>query len=197
MIMRIEFLVEEYSMKVFLEILLPRILPEEIRINEHYFLRAHEGKSDLKKSIPQKVRAFNNAGTPVGIVILQDQDSNDCVVLKNELVSLCEIPNNNVKCMVRIVCRELEAWYLGDMDAIQMAYPKFAAYKYKNKAKFRYPDNSNAYDEMRKIMPFFQKVEGARKISPHINITKNRSPSFHQFVTGLKTFFENNFNVQN
>ena len=191
--MRIEFLLEEYSMKVFLESLLPRILPAEIKMNEHYFLRAHAGKSDLKKSIPKKISAFNNLNTQVGIVILQDQDSNDCILLKNELVSLCGVPQNNVKYLVRIVCRELEAWYLGDMDAIQKAYPKFVALKYKNKAKFRYPDDSNASDEIKKILPSFQKVEGARKISPHIDIKANRSHSFHQFVNGLKNFIESNF----
>lgn len=191
--MRIEFLLEEYSMKVFLEILLPRILPDEIKLNEHYFLRAHEGKSDLKKSIPKKISAFNNSNTEVGVVILQDQDSNDCMMLKNELVSLCELPNSNVRSLVRIVCRELEAWYLGDMDAMQKAYPKFIAHKYKNKAKFRYPDDSNASDEIKKILPTFQKVEGARRISPHINVEMNRSPSFHQFVNGLKLFIESSF----
>lgn len=195
--MRIEFLLEEYSMKVFLEILLPRILPVEIKLNEHYFLRAHEGKSDLKKSIPRKMSAFNSLNTPVGILILQDQDSNDCILLKKELLSLCEIPKNNVKYLVRIVCRELEAWYLGDMDAIQKAYPKFVARKFKNKAKFRYPDDSNAYDEIKKILPSFQKVEGARRISPHINIEMNRSPSFQQFVNGLRTFIEINFDDLN
>jgi hypothetical protein len=190
--MRIEFLLEEYSMKVFLENLLPRILPENIKLNEHYFLRAHEGKSDLTKSIPKKIRAFNNFNTPVGIVILHDQDSNDCVTLKRELLSLCDVPQNNVKCLIRIVCRELESWYLGDMDAIQNAYPKFNSRKYRHRAKYRNPDNIHASHELQKIIPFFQKVEGARNISPFISIDKNRSPSFRQFVKGLSKFIENN-----
>jgi len=191
--MRIEFLLEEYSMKVFLENLLPRILPENIKLNEHYFLRSHEGKSDLKKSIPHKIRAFNNLNIPVGIVILQDQDSNDCILLKKELQSLCEPKCNNLKYLIRIVCRELESWYLGDMDTLQMAYPKFNSKKYKNKAKFRNPDNLNSYDEIKRIIPLFQKVEGARIISPIITIENNKSTSFGQFVNGLSIFIQNNF----
>lgn len=191
--MRIEFLVEEYSMKVFLENLLPRILPENIKLNEHYFLRSHEGKSDLRKSIPYKVRAFNNLNTPVGIIVLQDQDSNDCFLLKEELQSLCNAQQSNIKCLIRIVCRELESWYLGDMNAIQMAYPNFNPRKYRNKAKYRNPDVINASYELKKIMPLFQKVEGARNISPHINIESNKSTSFNQFVVGLKKFIEENF----
>jgi hypothetical protein len=188
--MRIEFLLEEYSMKVFLENLLPRVLPENMKLNEHYFLRSHDGKSDLIKSIPKKIRAFNNFSTPFGIVILHDQDSNDCILLKEELQSLCNPESKNIKYLVRIVCRELESWYLGDMDAIQNAYPKFAARKYKGKAKYRYPDKTNASFELKKIVPSFQKVEGAKKISPFINIEYNKSPSFKQFLKGLKNLIE-------
>lgn len=192
--MRIEFLLEEYSMKVFLENLLPRILPTHIKLNEHYFIRAHEGKSDLKKSIPKKIQAFNSLNTPVGIVILHDQDSNDCILLKNELLSLCNASGSNVKCLVRIVCRELESWYLGDMEAIKSAYPKFKPEKYKNRSKFRNPDNLNAFLEIKKILPFFQKVEGARNISPYINTSNNKSASFLHFIGGITKFIEINFN---
>jgi len=191
--MRFEFLLEEYSMKVFLENLLPRILPESIKLNEHYFLRSHEGKSDLRKSIPLKIRAYNNLNIPIGIIILQDQDSNDCVLLKKELQSLCCSSKSNVKCLIRIVCRELESWYLGDMNAIQNAYPQFNSRKYRNKAKYRNPDNVNASIEMKKIIPLFQKVEGARRISPFIDFDNNKSTSYRHFVLGLKKFIEDNF----
>lgn len=50
--MTIVFLLEEPSMKVALEGLLPRILP-----GENFRLIAHEGKQDLAKSIPRKLRA--------------------------------------------------------------------------------------------------------------------------------------------
>lgn len=51
--MTLVFLLEELSMKVFLEGLLPRVLPEHIGVQ----LIPHEGKSDLEKSIPRKLRA--------------------------------------------------------------------------------------------------------------------------------------------
>ena len=38
---------------------------------------------------------------------------------------------------------------------------------------------------LRKMLPEFQKVDGARRIAPIINITDNKSNSFHQFAIGL------------
>jgi len=47
------FLPEERSMKTFLEALLPRLFPDLA-----FFCIAHEGKSDLEKSIPRKLKGW-------------------------------------------------------------------------------------------------------------------------------------------
>lgn len=188
---RLEFLLEEPSMEAALEILLPKILPPQWKINENVFLRPHQGKGDLRKSIPTKVRAFAHQREAIGIVVLHDQDANDCVELKQSLLSLC---NANLQGasppphLVRIVCRELEAWYLGDMDAIQTAYPDFKASQHRNRSKFRTPDSCNAKDELRKILPAFQQIATAKAIAPHLDIEANRSRSFQNFVSGLHRF---------
>ena len=57
---RLEFLVEERSMAEVLKVLLPRILPASWVLDENYFIRPHEGKSDLKRSIPKKLKGFAN-----------------------------------------------------------------------------------------------------------------------------------------
>ncbi len=187
---RIEILVEEPSMKEFLTILLPNILDKNWNLNENYFIRSFEGKSDLQKNIPSKVKFLSNWNHEVaGVVIMQDQDSSDCKILKQKLLDIC---NQNGDCpkLVRIICRELESWYLGDFVAINKAYPNFKHQNYISKSKFRIPDNCNAYDELKKILPEFQKVGGAKKIAPFININDNKSESFQQTVTGLIRFFE-------
>ena len=117
---RLEFLVEERSMAEVLKVLLPRILPASWVLDENYFIRPHEGKSDLKRSIPKKLKGFaQHKEQTTGFIIIQDQDSNDCRQLKQELVALCKANQApNIKFLVRIVCHELEAWYLGDMKAI-------------------------------------------------------------------------------
>ena len=56
--MTLVFLLEERSMKEFLDILLPKILPE----NVGFRTIPHEGKSDLEKSIKTKLVRRNRAG---------------------------------------------------------------------------------------------------------------------------------------
>ncbi len=187
--MRIEFFIEEPSMEVFLKIILPKIFPETFQLNENYFIRTHQGKSDLKKSLRTKIKAYYSMGQPVGIIVLHDQDSNDCKLLKDNLKSICPDSTDVVKCLIRIVCRELESWYLGDLKAIEKSYNHFNSSKYLNKSKFRNPDNLNSYHELRKLVPSFQKVEGAGKISPNLKLDENRSISFNHFVTGVKKFY--------
>ncbi len=188
---RIEILTEEPSMKVVLENILPKILPSHWQLGKNYFIRAHEGKSDLQKSIPKKIRVFSNTSEPTGVVIVHDQDSNDCKKLKKELLDICQ-SNGNCPVLIRIVCRELEAWYLGDMQAIQSAYPHFKSEKHKNKAKFRNPDVLNAADDIKTLLPTFQKMAGANAISNHLTLelSVNKSESFKQFVVGVKQFFD-------
>lgn len=187
---RIEILVEEPSMKEFLTIILPKVISEPWVLNENYFIRAFEGKSDLQKNIPSKVKFLSNWNHErVGLVILQDQDSSDCRILKQKLVDICD-ENGTCSKLIRIVCRELEAWYIGDFEAVHLAYQNFKYQNFINKAKFRVPDNCNAYDELRKILPEFQKVGGAKKIAPYINIENNKSESFKQTISGLTHFFD-------
>ena len=187
---RIEILTEEPSMQAVLENILPKILPNDWVLGVNYFIRAHEGKTDLQKSIPQKIKVFSHYHEPAGVIVIHDQDANDCKELKIKLSELCRI-NGNCAVLIRIACRELEAWYLGDMLAIQKAYPNFKAEKYSRKAKFRNPDNLNAADEFQKILPEFQKIASARAISQHLqlDLDNNKSESFKQFLLGIDKFF--------
>ena len=187
---RIEILVEEPSMKEFLSILLPNVLDKEWHLNENYFIRSFEGKSDLQKNIPSKVKLLSNwKHEASGVVIMQDQDSSDCKMLKQKLIDICN-QNGNCPKLVRIICRELESWYLGDFLAVNKAYPSFKYQNHINKSKFRFPDSCNAFDELRKILPEFQKVGGAKKIAPFIVVNQNKSESFKQTISGLIRFFE-------
>ena len=81
---------------------------------------------------------------------MQDQDSSECKILKTKLSNLCT-ENGNVPNLIRIVCKELQAWYIGDFKAVKQAYPKFKAENYSNKSKYRNPDVCNASDELKKV----------------------------------------------
>lgn len=185
---RIEILVEEKSMEELLSLFLPTILPNTWHLGHNYFIRSHEGKNDLQKSIPKKVRVFSNWHEPLGVIIIHDQDSDDCKKLKARLIDLCK-NNGNCPHLIRIVCRELESWYIGDFYAIKSAYPNFKAENYSKKAKYRNPDICNASYELNKLLPEFQKVGSAKKIAPFLNVNTNKSNSFKQTVLGILNFF--------
>lgn len=176
-------------MAVFLEGVLSRILPSDWKQGFHYEIRPHEGKSHLKKSLPKKMRAYAaDFSRPVKVLVIHDQDSNDCRQLKNDLQNLCAQNSGNVPFVVRIVCRELENWYLGDFYAMSRAYKDKAVLKQQNKAKYRDADRTHGSSEMKKLVKNFEKMEAARRMSQYMDIHKNRSTSFQHFVSGIQKF---------
>lgn len=60
------FMLEEPSIKALLSEILPRILPEGV----HYYLNKHEGKQDLEKSLPRKIRAIPQYAR---LIVMRDQ----------------------------------------------------------------------------------------------------------------------------
>lgn len=68
----IVFLLEEPSMKALLEGMLPRLFP-----GLNFQCVSHEGKSDLDKSIPRKLRAWREPG--VRFIIVRDNDNANCI----------------------------------------------------------------------------------------------------------------------
>jgi len=184
----IEILVEEPSMKNALEIILPRILPTPFELGINCFIRPHQGKTDLQKSIPRKVRAYQYFPQAVKLIVVPDQDSNDCLHLKQELVKLVKQENDKQPLLVRIACRELENWYLGDMQAIEAIYPTFKAVKYQGKAKYRDSDNVFAAKDLERLIKDFAKGFASKHIPTFMKIDDNNSTSFNQFVSGVKKF---------
>ncbi len=185
---RVEILVEEPSMENVLNIILPQILPEGYELGINCFVRPHQGKTDLQKSIPKKVQAYQYFPNDVRLIVIQDQDSNDCMVLKQGLIDLIQTQNLYQPHLVRIACKELENWYLGDMEAIEAIYPSFKARTHRGKAKYRNPDNTFGADELERIIKTFSKGFASRNIPQRMDITINRSPSFNHLISGVQRF---------
>lgn len=190
---RLEILVEEPSIKEVLAVVLPQILPQGWVYEENWFIRKHNGKSDLRRSIPIKFRAFSQSSQNVGILIVQDQDANDCVKLKQELVELCQ-SNNTKPCpyLVRIVCHELEAWYFGDPDAIEQVFGhKFKADAYRNKSICKKPDDViTPKKRLKSIVGDYPQVATAKEIGIHMDVDSNSSESFNQLKRGILSLIE-------
>lgn len=182
--MMLVFMLEEPSMKELLTGLLPRMLPPDVA----YKLIPHEGKSDLEKSIPRKLRAWRTPNTR--FVIIRDQDSGDCIAIKQRLVALCR-GTGHAEVHVVIACRELEAWFIGNLKAVAEIYAKPALADLQNKAKYREPDQIGSPSrELTALVPGYGKVDGARRMGPHLPLEGSCSPSFNYFIRKVKALVE-------
>ena len=176
---RIVFLLEEYSMKVLLEGLLPRLVP-----GLEFLCVPHEGKQDLEKSVPRKLRAWREPG--VHFVVLRDKDAGDCHALKLRLVSLCQA-GGHPGALVRIACQELEAWYLGEPSALAEVFGIEKLRDIGAQARYRDPDAvARPSDEIKKLVPEFQKVSGARRMAKKLSRKGNSSRSFQALMNGIE-----------
>lgn len=180
---RIVFLLEELSMRVLLEGLLPRVFPGLPFLCIH-----HEGKQDLERSVLRKLRGWREPG--VRFVVVRDNDASDCVTVKHRLLDLCK-EGRRPDTLVRIACQELEAWYFGEPDAIAKGFGRPALCRLGRKARYRDADSiAKPSAELKKLVPEFQKISGARLMAPRLSPGNNRSRSFQNFVSGMDRLFE-------
>ena len=183
-------MLEEESAKHLLDVILPQILPSCVT----FLCIPHRGRGDLQKSIPIKLRAWRTPDT--FFVILHDQDSHDCKALKSYLQELCEASSQHNP-LIRIVCRELEAWYFGDLGAVQKAFPAFSSANYRNKPRFRNPDAiRKPSKELAQIVKKFHKGSAAREVPKHMDINNNTSVSFNHLISGVKNLVETQLNAR-
>ncbi len=177
---RIVFLLEEDSMRLLLEGLLPRLFPEL-----PFLCVSHEGKQDLEKSIPRKLKAWREPG--VRFVVMRDQDSANCRQVKDNIVQLCKTAGRP-DVLVRVVCRELEAWYIGEPGALGRAFPEARTRVVRELRRSRYRDPDAVVrpsDAIAEMIPEFQKLSGARRMADFLS-RENLSRSFQVIVEGVE-----------
>lgn len=187
--MRLVFLLEEASAREMLKGLLPRVLPQLSKPGNFVQYIAFEGKYDLDKQLERKLRGWRSPDTL--FVVLRDQDSADCRMLKNSLVAKCRSAGRP-DVVVRIACRELESWYLGDLVAVEEALGISNLVRYGNRSKYRNPDDVRQPSvELQKITRHsYSKVAGSRSIGPRLSVERSRSHSFRVFVDGVRRAVE-------
>jgi hypothetical protein len=173
-------LAEEPSACDLLRGLLPKLLPEAWTFKCIPF----EGKQDLEKRGPRLVAQWLVPNAR--FVVLRDQDSADCITLKRELAARFRLSGRPAP-LVRIVCRDLESWVLGDLEAFAEEFGVPAAIKSAGKAKYRNPDVlGSPIAELRRFAPTYQKRDGARRMGPRLDPVRNRSTSFLVFCEGVR-----------
>ena len=166
------FLLEEPSARDALEGWLPRLVPPHVAIRFVVF----QGKQDLKLRLAHRIAHW--LAPDSHFLVLVDQDRDECRTLKRELVQRCE-EAGRPDAAVRIACRELEAFFLGDWEAVAKAFDRPALGRLGARAAYRDPDRvQSPAREMQRHIAGYQKRDGARRIAPLMDLEGNRSRSF-------------------
>ena len=198
--MHVEFLLEERSAEAALVHLLPKLLPSGSTWKMHPF----QGKPDLMAKLPSRLQAYARGWLPDDhrIVVLVDADQDDCRRLKSRLEEAAvavglrtrSVPGPDGQSVVlnRIAVEELEAWFLGDVEALATAYPGVPR-SLGQRRGFRDPDAiRGTWEALERVLQNaghfrsgFRKIEAAGHIAAHMDPSQNRSRSFRCFAEGL------------
>ena len=211
--MHFEVLVEDQSGTIALEAIMAKILGADDaahswRMHSYSGLgripRNLHSVTDPKKRIlldqlPRLLRGYGKSlGYSIVVIVVVDLDDKDCIVFKQELVSVLNACTPRPKALFRIAIEESEAWLLGDRDAVKAAYPSAKdsvlegyvqdsicgtweiladavhAGGSAQLKKLGYPDTGKA------------KCEWAKEIAPHMDMDRNQSKSFQVFRDAVR-----------
>jgi hypothetical protein len=177
------FFLEEESAKALLAGLLPRLIPLGSPIETRFIV--FEGKQDLHRQLEKKLRGYLNR--QARFIVLRDQDRQDCREVKRSLVARCK-KAGRPDAVVRIACHELEAFYLGDLRAVESGLRIRGLAVKQGKAKFRDPDHLQSPSlELEKLTNYrYQKVAGSRAIAPHLDLDQPGSRSFRHLIHAIR-----------
>lgn len=158
----------------------------------------------LLNDLPIFLRGFDKSlnipGYEAALIIVLDNDRNNPKEFRENLEALAEEQMISIDHVFCIAVEEMEAWLLGDRNALLAAYPsarisvlnsyeqdsicgtweKLASAVYPGGlAKFK--KDNKTYQEVGKL-----KCEWAEKIGNYMDLNQNLSPSFNYFVAAIK-----------
>ncbi|MBN1448150.1 MAG: hypothetical protein JXA28_09480 [Bacteroidetes bacterium] len=208
--MHFEFLVEDQSGKKALEILVPKIIGDSHTFKVHAYKgigRIPKGMRDtrnashriLLENLPKLLKGygktFSGYGSmyPASVFLVCDLDDKCFRAFRQELLEVLGSCNPSPTTRFCIAIEEGEAWFLGDFNALNKAYPNA-----KQDVLDRYSQDSicgtwelladavypggAAHLESRGWQAVgMEKSNWAENISPYMDINSNRSPSFIYF----------------
>ena len=173
-----------------------------IRSEDSFSIHPFNGKKDLLGKLPGRLRAYKKwIPRDYRIVVLIDRDRDDCTLLKKQmekiaieagLLTKSSSPDDgNFQVLNRIAIEELEAWFLGDVEALAAAYPGVPL-TLGTKERYRDPDAVvNTWEALERVLQQagypgpLQKIRSASEISKGMVPERNRSASFQSFYTGI------------
>jgi hypothetical protein len=209
--MHIEVLVEDSSGAKLVETLLPDLIgrygePNTWRVHNYKGIGrlpknlaagGDPAKRALLNQLPRLLSGYGKTPGIDAVVVLVDSDERDCKVFLGELKALLAKCDPAPNTLFRLAIEEMEAWYLGDRQAILSAYPKAKTavlddYKqdsicgtWEHLADAVHPGGSAAIRKAGWPLPGQIKHEWAEAIAHHMDVHKNQSPSFAKFRDGI------------
>ena len=164
------------------------------------------GTSDPKRRIlldrlPRLLTGYGKSlrDFPAAVVVVVDLDSRDCVDFKQEMLDVLDVCDPKPTTLFRIAIEEIEAWLLGDSDAIKAAYPRAREQvlngyvqdsvcgTWETLADAIHPGGSQRLKKVGYPHVGQVKCEWATNIARHLNPECNRSRSFQVFRDGLRS----------
>ena len=163
-------------MKVTLEALLPRLGVYEFQVI------AFQGVSDLERSLVRRIRGWRDPRAR--FLVIRDNDNGDCRARKERLNSLIEKAGGCRPVKIRIVMQELEAWFLGDPEALEAAGLLKPG---KRPRSLEEPEmKRRPVDVLRTLDRSYQKGIGARRIAPHLDPERSQATSMTNTISAIR-----------
>lgn len=148
-----------------------------------------EGVTDLERSLVKRLRGWRDP--EARFLILRDNDRGDCRRRKERIQELVNQSQNPRPTKIRIVVEELEAWFLGDLTALEKSGLPLGQ-KQPAILKKDPEDHYKPVDVLKRFDRAYQKTLGAKRIAPHLSPERNESKSFHAMVQAVKELMELN-----
>lgn len=213
--MHFEILVEDLSGKTALDILIPKIIDNDHTYKIHAYKgigripKNLNGNSDASKRVlldqlPRLLRGYGSSFTnyQAAVIFICDLDDKCLKAFRNELFTILDTCHPKPETRFCIAIEEGEAWFLGDIPAIKLAYPNAKAAilnSYKNDAicgtwehlaDAVYPGGAQALAQKGQQAIGAEKSMWSEKIAPHMDVENNLSPSFGYLKMTLRKFTE-------
>lgn len=218
--MHFEILVEDQSGKRALDILVPKIIGglHTFRVTSYNGLGrmpknlssgGDPSKRLLLSNLPRILAGYGKTfanyaeNYAAAVILICDLDKRCLKAFRQDLLRILDACNPRPNARLCIAVEEGEAWFLGDLPAVQSAYPraKSAVLKayvndsicgtWERLADAIYSGGSTALEAKGWQAVGAEKYQWADRISAHMDVDNNASPSFAYLRQTLLTLVEN------
>ena len=210
--MHVEVLVEDSSGAKLIATLLPKLIgpqgaPHTWRVHPYKGMgrlpaglsaKADPAKRALLGQLPRLLAGYGKTPGIDAVVVVVDSDRRDCKVFLKELKALLHKCQPAPNTLFRLAIEEMEAWFLGDRQALLAAYPRA---KKEVLGRYRqdsicgtwellvdavHPGGVSAIQRAGWPLPGQIKHGWAELIGPLMDIEHNQSLSYCKFRDGLR-----------